>query len=202
MSGRLFDRYGAILAEDVQVLESVLTKLCAPGATVRVCEIGCHDGGTALGIMNFVKAHGADIQYWGIDPDSQRRHFYNPEFGWGTSERHVIYGDSAEVFNQVPGELDLVWVDGCHCKNHVVLDTLNFETKVRDHGFICFHDVNPTIQGHEKQYHGPDIPQFHVDVNAALHSIRFPWAPWKFFAEGIPLDAPGCGTRAYRKILP
>lgn len=196
MSGRLFDRYGAILDEDVAVLESVLTKLCAPGATLRICEIGCHDGNTGMGIRRYAKAHGCEIHYWGIEPDKHR-----VQFGWGENCT-IINGDSAEVYNQVPGDLDLVWVDGCHCRNHVVLDTLNYETKVRDHGFICYHDVNPTIQGREKQYHGPDIPQFHVDVNAALHSIRFPWAPWKFFAEGIPADAPGCGTRAYRKVLP
>ena len=49
MSGKIFEcGYGAIVMEDVVVLERCLEKLCSPGAAVRVCEIGCHDGGQLI----------------------------------------------------------------------------------------------------------------------------------------------------------
>lgn len=198
MSGKIFEcGYGAIVMEDVEVLEACLEKLCSPGAVVRICEIGAHDGGTALGIKRYVEAHGATLEYWGIEPDKQRNAFIWP----GAT---LINEDSALCFNQVPDNLDLVWVDGCHCENHVVLDTLHYNGKVRNFGFMLYHDINPQIQGvGEKQPCGPaGVPEFNVFVNGALQAIRWPWGPWEVFRESYPLDVWGCGTRAYRKGRP
>lgn len=198
MSGKLFEcGYGAILMEDAGVLEACLEKLCSPGAVVRICEIGAHDGGTALGIKRFVEAHGATLEYWGIEPDKDR-----VWFAWPGA--NLINEDSATAWTKIPDNLDLVWVDGCHCFNHVVLDTLHFSPKVRNFGFLCFHDINPQIQGvGEKQPCGPaDVPEFNVFVNGALQAIRFPWGAWEIFRESYPLDVWGCGTRAYRKGRP
>jgi len=198
VSGTIFQcGYGAIVMEDVAVLEACLEKLCSPGAVVRVCEIGAHDGGTALGIKRYVDSHGATLEYWGIEPDKERIQF------WWSPGCTVINGDSIEVFNQVPEDLDLVWVDGCHCFNHVVLETLHYAHKVRNFGFLCYHDTNPQTQGLDKQhYHGPNLPEFNVCVNRALESIHWPWGPWELFRDSYPLDQPGCGTRAYRKGKP
>lgn len=195
MSGKIFEcGYGAIVMEDVEVLEACLEKLCSPGAIVRICEIGAHDGGTALGIKRYVESHGATLEYWGIEPDIHRVPFIWPG---GT----LIQEDSATAWAKVPVELDLVWVDGCHCKNHVIMDTVNFSPKVRNFGFILYHDINPHIQGvGEKQPCGPvDVPEFNVFVNGALEAIRWPWGAWELFRESYPLDQWGCGTRAYRK---
>ena len=191
MSGKPFDRYGAIFQEDVDVLEACLAEL-VKAPVVRVCEIGSHDGGTAKGIRRYVEEHGAKVEYWGIDPDTCR-------LPWVWDGAHLINGDSAEVFHLVPDALDMVWVDGCHCMNHVILDTVHFAPKVRNFGFICFHDVNPVGSGGEHQYHGPQIPEFGLAVNMALAAIQFPWAPWELFMEKIPPEVHNCGTRAYIK---
>ncbi len=200
MSGKIFEcGYGAIVLEDAAILESCLEKLCAPGleTTIKVCEIGCHDGGTALGIKRYVESHGCKLEYYGIEPDKDRQQFY-----WGAGCT-IINADSTEVFNKVPYDLDLVWVDGCHCFNHVVLDTLHYAKRVRNFGFMCYHDINPKIQRvGEKQYHGPDIAEFMVCVNDALAAIRFPWAPWELWDQDFPTDQWGCGTAAFRKGRP
>lgn len=204
MSGKLFEcGYGAILNEDAEVLEACLLRLVEDSLSrygflgrteLRVCEIGMHDGGTALGIERFVQQHGLALQYWGIDPDDgSKRPRSVPKGG------AAIVGDSAEVFGQVPDRLDLVWVDGCHCMNHVVLDTLHYAPKVRPGGFILYHDVNPLGGASEHQHHGPKTPEFGLAVNQGLRAIRFPWWPWRFFAERIPEGVTNCGTRAYRK---
>lgn len=204
MSGKLFEcGYGAILREDVEVLEACLQRLIGgPGEvvvphTISVCEIGMHDGGTARGIESFVNAYGCALSYIGIDPDDgTKRPRHVPAGG------KVIVGDSAEVYGQVPDGLDIVWVDGCHCLNHVVLDTLHFAPKVRVGGFLCFHDVNPSCQGWGHQYHGPDTPEFAVDVVHALAALRFPWPGWELFMERCPdpKENIDCGTRAYRRV--
>ena len=204
MSGQLFDKYGAILAEDVEVLEACLAvidrenfeeKMGPMSRPVRVLEIGMHDGGTARGIEKWLADVALRLDYTGIDPDDgTTRPRYVPEGG------RVIVGDSAEVFGRVTGTFDLVWVDGCHCFNHVVLDTLHYSHMVRPGGFICFHDVNPRGQGcADKQPHGPDTPEFHLAVVDGLSAIAFPWAGWSLFMEKCPDDVLNCGTRAYRR---
>lgn len=197
MSGNLFDRYGAIVNEDVEVLEACLARLTeGRQSTVRVLEIGCHDGGTALGIKLFLAARRCRLEYWGIDPDASNR----IKFNWGDGCT-VIEGDSAEVFEQIPENLDLVWIDGCHCFNHVALDTLHYAPKVRDGGFLCFHDTNYRGQGQFHQYHGPaDSPYFGLSVNHALYALGFPWPGWMAFEDRAPADRADCGTRSFWKM--
>lgn len=197
MSGKPFEcGYGAIVNEDVEVLERCLQMRMLPVEphdTIRVCEIGAHDGNTGLGIKRFLETLGFELQYWGIEPDPHRIKFI-----WEGAT--LIVGDSSEVFHQVPGDLDLVWVDGCHCFNHVALDTLHYAPKVRVGGFICYHDINPLGEGAEHQYHGPVIPEFGLATNQALKALRFPWPEWELFMECFPADIHNCGTRAYRRI--
>lgn len=205
MSGRLFDRYGAILPEDVEVLEDAMRHIVAEWngndpRVVNVLEIGMHDGATARGIETYFNLHGVNIHYIGVDPDDGTTRFrYVPN---GAT---VIVGDSAEVFARVPGDLDLVWIDGCHCMNHVMLDTIHFAPKVRPGGFMLFHDVNPRGQGLHHQYHGPETPEFGLATDLAHAAIGFPWSsfwkPWDKWIEKIPaeVERTDCGTRSFRK---
>lgn len=198
MSGEPFQcGYGAIVAEDVAILEKCLAMVIGLRPIVSVLEIGMHDGGTARGIQRYINAAGLELDYIGIDPDDgTTRPRYVPPGG------RVVIGDSAEVFGEIPGGLDLVWVDGCHCMNHVMLDTVHYERKVRKGGFMLFHDVNPVGQGTEHQYHGPETKEFGLATDMAHKAIRFPWDPWTLFAEAWPTDRHNCGTRAFRKGTP
>lgn len=203
MSGEPFQcGYGAIVNEDVSVLERCLTAALGDAYVVlgerprplRVLEIGMHDGGTAQGIERWCRIHAIDLDYIGIDPDDGKsRPRYVPENG------RVVIGDSAEVFSEIPGGLDLIWCDGCHCINHVALDTLHYERKVRRGGFMLFHDVNPVGQGKEHQYHGPEYKEFGLAIDMAHKLIGWPHDGWELFAEAWPTDRHNCGTRAYRK---
>lgn len=198
MSGEPFKcGYGAIVNEDVEVLEWCLAQCTFTKKPLMVLEIGMHDGGTARGIATYLTISQRELIYYGIDPDDgTHRPRYVPEGG------HVIIGDSAEVYDQVPDGLDLVWVDGCHCFNHVVLDTMHYAPKVRAGGFICYHDINPVGQGEkEHQYHGPLTADFGLAVRAALKALR-PWFVDNGFiqvAEKYPTDIPNCGTIAYQR---
>ncbi len=201
MSGQLFDKYGAILVEDVVVLETCLREAIydANGERpVRVVEIGMHDGGTARGIERFLNERGAGLSYVGVDPDDgTTRPRYVPAGG------RTIIGATAEVSHEVEapfnGGLDLVWVDDCHCVNHVVLDTVHYAPLVRIGGFMLFHDVNPRGQGFDHQYHGPEIPEFGLAIDAAHARIRWPFPNWSMVLEKWPDDVRNCGTRAYRR---
>lgn len=200
-----FSYYGAITEEDAELLEKCLLSACSDAVIenhpVRICEIGMHDGGTARGMERYVRDCNLSLAYIGIDPDDgSTRPRYVPFGG------QVLIGKSADMFVQVPGDLDLVWVDGCHCRNCVVLDVVNFAPKVRVGGFLCLHDTNILGQfradvGH--QYHGPENdPHFALAVRAALAAIRFPWEEWEFYGEAKVSDLArvDCGTLAFRRI--
>ena len=196
MSGTIFEcGYGAIVNEDVQVLEACLSELCEQKGIIHVLEIGMHAGATARGIKAFAEARGCQIWYIGIDPDTSGRCV-----AWDGAT--VLIGDSAELFHKVPNGLDLVWVDGCHCMNHVILDLIHYAPKVRPQGFMCFHDINPEGAGQFHQYHGPDIPEFGLGTLQAFEALRWPWDPWVEFLRKWPEDKADCGTVAFRKGEP
>lgn len=219
MSGELFKcGYGAILLEDVEVLESCLRACCEAakplaGSTeaittradpvVRVVEIGMHDGNTARGIERFVNEQGCRLEYVGIDTDDgSLRPRYVPAGG------RVIVGKSTEVFGEVSGLVDLVWVDGCHCAPCVMVETLFYAPKVRVGGFLCYHDTNPRGQFRSDvgyQYHGPTSdPHFGLAVRRALEIISFPWPDWTLVDDKTPPepDRIDCGTMAFQRTLP
>jgi hypothetical protein len=141
-------------------------------------------------------AHDRRLYYVGIDPDDGTT---RPRFV--PTEGVVIVGDSAEAFTKLNPHLlfDLVWVDGCHCMNHVILDTIHYAPCVRPGGFMLFHDVNPRGQGAHHQYHGPETPEFGLAIDKAHGAIGWPFAEWSMFMEKWPEDRTDCGTRAYRK---
>jgi hypothetical protein len=195
MSGRLFDQYGAIMAEDATVLEDALLRACQVGkGAVRVLEIGTHAGYTARGMKRFLEAQGRAIDYWGIDPGLLCP-VADPFPG-----AHMVHGRSEWSFHLVPECFDLVFVDGNHARNAVILDTYNYAPKVVPGGMLVFHDTSPTMQGQDYQYEGPRIPEFHVAVNEALELIGFPWHPWRLVLDLYPTgDCDRCGARSYQR---
>ena len=197
MEHHMFQRYGMMFEEDCDVMDAALSELC-PKAEVRVCEIGTYSGHTARGMKKFLEDRGSTIRYWGVEP-SLLLHDECPDPFPGAV---MIRAKSEEGFYLVPGLLDLVFVDGNHSRNGVILDTYNFFTKVVKGGFMLYHDTNPQSQRTGYEYSGPEIPEFGICVNEALELIGFPWEPWFLFMEKYPLDHHQNGMRAYRNGKP
>lgn len=191
--------YGLLQPEDIAVIEASLLAF-RPIASVRVLEIGTFKGDTARGMKAFVESHGYTFEYWGIEPslldkDTQRLPFPGS---------NMIYRKSEEAFHLVPDGLDLVLVDGNHCRNAVILDIFNYSPKVVPGGFMVFHDTAPKMQGIVVGNHSgycvpgcPDIPEFYVAVLDAFRLIKWPWSPWTLFKEGYCKEEL-YGARSYR----
>lgn len=168
--------YTSQTASDVKVIEGVLSKYA--GKPVRFLEIGTYAGDTSREIKKFCEGIGATLEFWGIDSGT------HPSFRNGISPpipfvgANMVFGDSAEVFHLIPDKIDVVLVDGCHCFNHVILDTVHYGKKVVVGGCMLFHDTSPHIQQTMKDPHGPDIEEFHNSVVAAHDAIGFPWSQW------------------------
>jgi hypothetical protein len=186
--------YGAQQPKDVEVLEKVMSYY--HGKPMKFLEIGIHVGSTARGIKEYCDRHEISLDYWGIDPVIPDP---NPPFPGA----HFVCGASDESFHLVPLGLDVVLVDGCHCVNHVILDTVHYGFRVLNGGFMLFHDVNPSIQQTMKDPHGPNILEFYNSVLLAHQLIGFPFASWgwRLIFQEWDESAPWGGMAAYRKIV-
>lgn len=174
MGGRQVS-YGNLTLTDIRVLERVLAEY--RGRTLRFLEIGMNTGATARGIRDFCVEADIFLQYTGIDDGTLHHAVEHPFDG-----AYFIRGKSSEVFHLV-GEQDVIFVDGAHTRNDVVLDTVNYVPKVAPGGFLMFHDTSPEIQHTMREAYGPDIPQFYNAVNEALDLIRWPWEGWRYWAH-------------------
>lgn len=183
--------YGSLTKADIGVLERVLE--CYRNRPMRLLEIGVHTGTTSRGIRDYCAANAITLEYWGLDNGTQNDG--NPPF----EGAHMVLGDSAESANLVPDEFDVVIEDGCHCFNHVILDTVLYGEKVRHGGFILHHDIAPHVQQKMPDPHGPKTPRFHNSVNDALSAIHWPWEPWILFYMDWEIESQWGGMMAHRK---
>lgn len=192
MSDLFCPRFGSILEEDAQVIEATLSQLL-PLGKIKWLEVGIYAGGTGRGVRDFCAVHDVTLEWWGIDAG------YITEPAIPFAGANVIKGRSEEVYPQVPDGFDGIFIDGCHCRNHVVLDALNFAPKVKPGGFLLFHDTCPSAQGKGKQPCGPDLPEFYVSTLAAFVLMGWPRPGWSLFMEKYREGAELGGVRSYRK---
>jgi len=157
--------YGTMTNVDVNQIEKSLTllKKTFKDKHVNLLEIGLDKSKTARAIHKKLPELGiTDYTYWAIDA--------NPKTSLPFKECKMIIGKSEEVFNQLP-LLHWVFIDGCHCSNHIMLDFLNYGYKVVKDGFLLFHDTGPYSQGHHYQRHGPNEPDFYIAAEKAFEKL-------------------------------
>lgn len=183
--------YGALTRIDVGVLEMVMHQY--RNQRMRFLEIGIHTGQTARGVRDYCAANWIALEYWGIDSGNQWDG--QAPFRGAT----MVRGDSSEVAHYVPAEFDVMLVDGCHCFNHVILDTVLYSEKVVNGGFLLHHDTAPHVQQTMRDPHGPDTPRFHNSVLEALAAMHWPFPGWSEFATGADPFTDWGGMTAWRK---
>lgn len=153
-----------------------------PSIPLRVVEVGFREGNTSRGLRDHVIAIGRQIDFWGFD--SGKEVSVVPPF----EGARVISGESTESFLQAPSSIHFLFIDGCHCVNHALLDFLHFSENVLVGGVVAFHDTHTRGQGvpHGYQGHGPNHPLFSVGVREAIRKARiYPEGNgWKLVAEG------------------
>lgn len=191
--------YGAITRIDAGLLESVLAEFKGKGH-LKFLEIGVWHGETAIGINEFCKQHDIELDYWGIDTAL-------PPVPSSSSNRqnlHFVHGLSEEVWDQVPDNFDVVFVDGCHCINHVILDAIHYSHRVVPGGFMVFHDTAPQFQHvmTNRWVHGDENKPIHLTaVVDALKLLGWPNPEWKLWSEGYDPASDIGGMQIYRKLL-
>lgn len=161
--------YGLLSMDDVTFLEALLDRVYREFGHVAFLEIGVANGATLYGMVERCERLGVPFRWTGIDvgggPDPMPP---NCTF---------IPGRSEHVYVQVTGEFNILFVDGCHDSNHVVLDFLNYSQYLPVGAFALFHDTNESITwvglGHTDTYQGegPMHPDFGIGVRMGLKKL-------------------------------
>lgn len=187
--------YGALTWDDIRVLEDVLRCYKGRDRPLRFLEIGVHTGTTSRGIKHYCDKHQIQLEWYGLDNGTQNDGV--PPFPGAK----MVVGDSVECAHLLPDVIDVVFVDGNHSFNHVVLDTLLYGEKVPVGGCIIHHDCAPHVQQTMKDPHGPPTPRFHNSVLAALNAIGFfASQEWAFFSGGYDPKEKYGGMLAHTRI--
>lgn len=134
--------YGLISKVDAWVLEETLRRIdfyLPPSETLYVCEVGVYAGETGNGIREFLKGLGRNCFITGIDNnrDGEKLRF---------DYDRLIIGDSRYVYNQIDDKSQhLVIIDGEHTFPAVVSDFYCYAPKIKDSGYMAFHDTGRHI---------------------------------------------------------
>lgn len=179
--------YGALNFDDVMLLEAALNMAGAKG-TLSFLEIGVHDGETAQGVKKFCDARKIELSYTGIDIKKP-----NPCPSFEGAK--FIQGESEYVFAKTEFQYDIIFIDACHCLNHVMLDILNYNEKVGWKGYMLFHDTSMYVQGKVPDHHGP--VELHCRVRDAMAKIGWPFNGFKLIAETFRQEHTFGGMQLY-----
>lgn len=186
---------------DAEIIEEVLAMAANENDHITVLEIGTYNGDTSREIKRWCDERAVVLEFWGVEagwhPDLAGKSKIPTAFPGA----NMVFGDSAEVFHRIPFGFDVVLIDGCHCVNHVILDTIHYGDRVVPGGFMMFHDTAPHIQQTMRDPHGPEIPEFYNSVNKAHLLMGFPNKNWEINKWGYDPTAAWGGIIAYRKRL-
>jgi len=187
--------------------DTILTtcNLAVRDGGLRFLEIGVFYGATATGIKKWCETHGFKLEYFGCDDFSHPNFTMKPFSGaasdvWPFDGAWVRNGASWDLHHHFPDNIDIVFVDGNHSGNAVILDTALYAQKVRKGGYMMFHDTAPHIQQTMPEQNAPDHSWWRNSVNAAHDLIGWPWTGWKLISDAYDADANFGGIRVYQKL--
>lgn len=195
--------YGLLSLPDVAFWESILDEIARRFQNkIRLWEIGVANGATCYGTVEYCERKNYELKWTGVDL---------PGVGPKVLPPNCIFleGPSEEVYIKLQADhCNLLFIDGCHCSNHVVMDFCNYGERLEYHGLCVFHDsVNcPSwvgMAGHSNyQGHGPRVDDFGIGVRMGLRKLGLLDGlrkDWKFFGEQTVGTAQG--AMAFERVL-
>ena len=152
--------YGLVSFAEAAAIERSLLRLAQrfPNDNLQILENGIEKGRTSRGIRDWLAQNNIkNYTHWCVDLGRSGQEKPYPDV-------RMVWGDSAEVFSLIPTHIHWVFIDGCHCTNHVMADVAHYGNKLVPGGEMIVHatfDQVPIFQDY--QDHGPrDRAEFHV----------------------------------------
>lgn len=143
-------RYGFMRDVEADLIDSLLHTIKHKFGIIKLCEIGVFAGGTSRGVYRRAKEIECPVRCVGVDFEQYRP---NPT----PDPNYIFYaGDSADMWREFPADYqcNFLFIDGCHCSNHAIMDFCNYSPFVENCGYVLFHDTALPI-GKEYQEEWP-----------------------------------------------
>lgn len=165
-----------------------------------IVEVGTAHGASIRNMYNLLQVYVPDkeIEYYAID---SKLHGYDPYYVNDVEDIQFLDGMSTDraIIDKVPDEVHFLFIDACHCKEHVYQDLKNYTPKLIKGGCVALHDCLPEFQGGSIQ---PSTPQCdpddrHIGVLAGIE--RFGMKGYELVFEDFPKDKDYGGARVYQK---
>lgn len=146
------------MPSDIQAHLGRFVALCENLHAQRVCELGVRSGVSTIAWLEGLRRTGGHL--WAVDVDPAP--LQHPQMTF-------VRGDDCDqaVIDQVPDDLDLIFVDTSHLYSHTVRETELWAPKLAPGGCMVFHDVD----GERFAHHPDDEPPYPVRkaVEEAAH---------------------------------
>ncbi len=195
-------RYGYLQESEFDLIDKVLGKLKVEFGSVQYLEVGIGVGGlTSHGVVRRCNEIGVPITASGVDVSTQ------PPRPLPLPDYKYYEGDSMEVWRNVEGTFNFLFVDGCHCAMHAMCDFLNYSPMLVAGGYVLFHDTARSGMEDEQTFFVQDHsyikkPDSVLGVRHGLKKLGLLQgyrADWEFVEE-IPTTNGLMGMICYRKL--
>jgi hypothetical protein len=158
--------YGLLTKRDIELLEKGLGIVCNRFPLIKVTEVGVRGGDTSRAMRDFVLKRNKEFFYEGFDNNKDLGVTVKP-----FTEAFIVTGDSADTLRHSAVRPNFVFIDGCHCLNHTMLDFLNISDRVVQGGIVAFHDVSPYANGIHYQHGDRMEEDSYISVRKALYIL-------------------------------
>lgn len=195
------NKHGFISDKESALLDELLVDIQKQFGSIRFLEIGVMAAGTVRGVYQRAAEINCPVHCEGVDLK-----FFKPD---PIPSDYVFHaGDSMDMWRTMTGEFNLLFIDGCHCCNHVMTDFLNYSPMVVVNGYVVFHDTSGcgpnNDQGEWPQDHGyAGRPATIIGVRDGLQKmglLQGHRSDWKFLREIRETEL--LGMCLFQKIKP
>jgi hypothetical protein len=132
-------KYGLISSLDAECIEATLNYIMSDfhDEEINTCEVGVYSGLTSKGICNYIKSKKREVRHTGIENGRDKEMLLN-----FPKDAALITGDSNEVYNYLIDESQhFILIDALHTFPAVISDWYCYSQKVKEGGYIAFHDT-------------------------------------------------------------
>lgn len=197
-------QYGLISKVDSVTIEKtidLILKEFPSDEFICTTEVGIFDGNTSRGIHEYIELKNRGN--WHIAIDNNKDKQVTIPF----LQCNFIIGNSNEVYNQISDNSQhFIFIDGCHAFPMVVSDFFCYESKVKEGGYLAFHDTGFHIapyKDYQRMGDEKDLDMY-ISVRKALNRIGLlsgSFKGWqKVFDEQDIEDTAG-GIIVFKKLI-
>lgn len=162
-------RYGFMRDVEETLIDSLLHTIKHKFGIIKFLEVGVMGAQTVRGVYRRAKEIECPVRCAGVDFEHYRP---NPT----PDPNYIFYGgDSADMWREFPADYqcNFLFVDGCHCVNHALMDFCNYSPFVENCGYVLFHDTAlPTALGKTEQEPWPQTDHGYAGKPPSVLGVR------------------------------